>query len=143
MLKKLKPEDIESLVVHCSATPSDMEIGVEDIDRWHRERGWRKVGYHYVITRSGVIQFGRCHNEVGAHARGHNTSSVGICLVGGVDSDQQPEENYTPEQYEALDVLLEVLVLAYPNATVLGHCDLPGVTKECPCFDVRGWYGQA
>ena len=139
-LKKLKAENIRHLVVHCAATPPSSDIGVEAIDRWHRERGWRKVGYHYVITRDGLVQFGRCADEMGAHVKGRNDTSIGICLVGGVDEEGEPEDNYTPNQQVSLRALLEALQYAYPEAEVVGHRDFPEVDKACPCFDVQEWY---
>lgn len=109
------------------------------------------IGYHAVIRRSGEIEFGRHFDEPGAHVQGHNFRSVGVCMVGGVDANGEPENNFTNEQFESLRALLDMLQLAYPNATVLGHRDLSPdldgdglVTeaewlKDCPCFSVRDW----
>lgn len=141
MIKTLKPEDVEFIAVHCSATNPKMDIGVKEIDRWHRDRGFLKIGYHFVIRRNGAVEMGRTLNQVGAHIEGFNSSSIGVCLVGGVDATKQmkPENNYTPAQFKALRVLLKDLALKFPNALVQGHCDFPQVAKSCPCFSVRDW----
>lgn len=127
------------IVVHCAATPPDMDIGVKEIDRWHRARGWLKCGYHYVITRDGTLQHGRKADEPGAHVRGYNDRSVGICLVGGTTSTGQPRFNFTPEQMQALTNLIESLRGVYPEAKIVGHHDLDS-GKECPCFNVQEWF---
>lgn len=138
----LDPAAVKHLVVHCSATKPTMDWGVHDIDRAHRLRGFLKVGYHYVIRRNGAIEKGRADNERGAHAEGHNSSSLGICLVGGLDASGRSADNFTDRQKEALYGLLGVLTQTFPQAEVLGHRDLPGVKKACPCFDVRGWWAN-
>lgn len=138
---------IDYLAVHCSATPADRDIDVNDIRRWHRERGWRDIGYHYVITRDGEVQKGRPDDMVGAHEPKINRSSIAVCLVGGsppIGSAEYRrgagEDNFTPAQRAALADLLERLHTAHPNATVLGHRDVPGVRKACPSFDVKQWW---
>ena len=137
--KKLKTVDF--LVVHCAATPETMDIGVEEIRQWHRQRGWLDVGYHKIIRRDGTIEDGRALDVPGAHARGFNNRSLGICLIGGVESDKKtPEANYTHDQWNALESLLHDLQGMYPDAEILGHRDLPHVNKACPSFDVKEWW---
>lgn len=147
----MEPHEIRYLVVHCSATRSHQTIDITDIDRWHRERGWNGCGYHYVITRDGRIQGGRSLNQIGAHTKGHNRLSWGICMVGGLGADGKGENNFTPAQLSALRALLSSLHAIAPQAEILGHRDLsPDVNgdgvidqwewvKECPSFDVRAW----
>ena len=142
----------DSIVIHCSATAPDSDIGVDEIDSWHKARGWSGVGYHAVIRRDGQVEFGRHFDEPGAHVQGQNFRSVGVCLVGGVNEEAEPEDNFTEEQMESLLQTVQFLRLAYPEATVLGHRDLSddldgdGVVeewewvKDCPCFDVRDWW---
>lgn len=132
--------DIDLIVVHCSATPSVMNIGVEQIDQWHKDRGWRGCGYHFVIRRDGTIEKGRDVKDMGSHARGFNTSSIGICYAGGVDDNGKPEDNRTEAQKASMKHLLDTLTMIFSDAEVVGHCDLPGVTKACPSFDVQKWY---
>lgn len=130
---------IKHLVVHCAATPATMDIGAADIRDWHKARGWSDIGYHVVIRRKGSIEYGRPFDTMGAHVKGHNKTSIGICLVGGVDKQGNAEDNFTDEQYKSLERVLSALHLLFPDASVLGHKDFAGVTKECPCFDIKGW----
>lgn len=136
----MKPQDVRYLVVHCSASPPSAKVDAKVIDRWHRERGFLRIGYHFVICRDGTVQEGRRTSEVGAHAEGFNSRSIGICLVGGVNRAGGAEDNFTPEQKEQLALLLKSLRMEFPNAEVLGHRDLPNVKKDCPSFDVRSWW---
>lgn len=135
---------INRIVVHCSATPPTMDIGANTIRGWHvLERGWSDIGYHYVITRDGKIQIGRPLARTGAHASGFNKGSIGICYVGGVDSNMQPEDNRTDDQKIAMYELIVRLTERFPSIDHIGgHCDLPNVKKACPSFDVNKWlYG--
>lgn len=130
----------EYIVIHCSATKPKMNIGAKEIDRWHREKGFKCIGYHYVIRRDGTVEIGRPIREIGAHAQGYNEKSIGICLVGGVDADGKPEDNFTLDQYAALAQLLDGELREYSKvARIVGHRDLPGVSKACPSFDVTKW----
>lgn len=145
---------IRYLVVHAAATPPDRDIGVKEIRAMHLQRGFRDIGYHYVIRRDGRVEKGRPDNVAGAHVSGFNSISLGVCLVGGVDAKGRPEENYTPAQYAALARLLRQLQASHPAARILGHRDLSPdkngdgkVTpnewlKACPCFDVRTWWAR-
>ncbi|MGO3983368.1 N-acetylmuramoyl-L-alanine amidase [Pseudomonas sp. SAS7] len=133
--------ETDYLVVHCSATRPSQDIGAADINRWHRAKGWRCIGYHFVIRRNGVVEKGRELDQIGAHVEGHNINSVGICMAGGVtEADiNVPENNFTPEQFASLKHLLGELKEKYPNATIQGHRDFPKVAKACPSFDVKPW----
>lgn len=128
-------EHIEKIVVHCADTPADMDIGVDEIDEWHRDRGWSGIGYHYVIRRDGELEYGRPEGVQGAHVRGHNRNSLGICLVGGKGGF-----NFTYSQVERLINLHATLHAKYPDAEWLGHRDLDS-GKACPQFDVRTLLG--
>ncbi len=131
------------LVLHCSATPPGMDVGVERIREWHVQgNGWSDIGYHFVIRRDGRVENGRNEASVGSHVAGHNHYSIGICLVGGVDvasAASAPQNNFTEAQWAALRTLLRTLLDKYPQATILGHRDFPGVSKACPSFDARAW----
>ena len=137
MLSKMRKETKE-IIVHCAATKPRMDIGASDIDRWHRERGWLKIGYHFVIKRDGTVETGRELEEVGAHAKGHNAISVGICMVGGLSEDNEPETNFTADQWSSLENLVDDLTEKYPDAKVIGHNDIS--SKACPTFNVGEWY---
>lgn len=132
---------IDTLILHCSATQPDMDIGVAQIDAWHKARGWNGIGYHFVIRRNGVVEHGRPVEEIGAHAVGFNKTSLGICLVGGVRRVRQrlvPDDNFTPAQWTALRALVIDLLARFPNARVIGHRDVQR-HKDCPSFDVGAW----
>lgn len=131
------------LVVHCSASPPNPLTDAKTIDRWHRLRGFLCIGYHYVIKTDGTVETGRDVNSVGAHVEGFNSNSLGICLVGGVDEQQKPVNNFTPAQFTALTPLLKRLTAKYPDAVVQGHRDFANVHKACPCFSVKSWWSTA
>jgi N-acetylmuramoyl-L-alanine amidase len=137
----MNPRKIDWIIIHCAATPPSRDIGVVEIRRWHTSppNNWSDVGYHHVIRRDGVSERGRSENVAGAHARGVNHNSIGICLVGGVDSNMKPEDNFTPHQWATLKSLVTELRDRYPGAKVIGHRDVPGVAKACPSFDVATW----
>ena len=127
---------IDLIVIHCSATRITQRYTVEDCRRDHRVRGFADIGYHYYITRDGVVHQGRPLYMVGAHATGYNTHSIGICYEGGLNARGRLADIRTPEQKETLFKLLERLEKDYPEAKIVGHRDLSGVRKDCPCFDV-------
>lgn len=127
------------IVVHAADTPPHMDIGRAEIDRWHKAQGWSMIGYHFVIRRDGTIEVGRNLTDVGAHAKGYNDRSVGICMVGGKSATTgKAENNFTQQQFAALEKLLGELWAKFPKAVLKGHCDLDS-GKACPCFDVKAW----
>ena len=128
---------INLIVIHCSDTYARMDIGVNEIRQWHLQRGFNDIGYHYVIRRDGAIEQGRPIEKPGAHAAGYNTNSIGICYAGGKGDNNQPEDNRTPEQKQAMYDLVASLKQQFPQAEITGHRDLPGVHKDCPCFSVK------
>ena len=128
--------EINKVIIHCAATKPSMDIGAEDIKRWHVQRGWRTIGYHFVIRLDGTVEAGRPVSEPGAHAYGHNSDSIGICLVGGCDEEMNPVADYTDDQWDALTLLVDQLVEQY-SAEVIGHNEVSN--KTCPNFDVREW----
>lgn len=130
---------IEGIVVHCSATPAGKPFRAADIDRWHREKGWAGIGYHFVLPLDGSIEPGRPVETVGAHVSGHNAQTIGICYVGGTDATGKAKDTLNPAQAKALRLLLDGLRARWPAASICGHRDFPGVAKACPSFDVRTW----
>lgn len=129
---------IDLVVIHCSATRCTRSYTVDDCRRDHRNRGFADIGYHYYITRDGVVHAGRPLYTEGAHAQGYNRYSIGICYEGGLDIRGRPADTRTPQQKDTLHRLLQCLKEDYPQARVVGHRDLPGVRKACPCFEVNG-----
>ncbi len=129
---------INKLVIHCADTPKGVYFDVDDIRKWHTvERGWSDVGYHYIILLDGIIQKGREDATPGAHVKGHNKSSIGICYIGGADG----EDTRTTAQKASLVHLISVLRRLYPDSMVMGHRDFKDVTKDCPCFNAQDEYG--
>ncbi len=129
---------INKIIIHCSATPEGKDFGAADIDRWHRQRGFKKIGYHYVIRLNGDIETGRPENEIGAHTAGQNSCSIGICYIGGLDTNGKAKDTRTPEQKTSLANLIKSLLKRYPTATLHGHREF--ARKACPCFDVGKEY---
>ncbi|MEH8092313.1 N-acetylmuramoyl-L-alanine amidase [Gallibacterium anatis] len=162
---------ILKIVIHCSATQNGKQLrnktetAAQVIDRWHQQRGFKRqawayrtfnphlqhVGYHYIIDTDGTVETGRKVGETGAHVKGHNQNSIGICLVGGITIDGKNYGRYTAKQWQALHRLLRELEAKYPQARICGHRDLsPDLNgdgtitpnewlKDCPCFDVWTW----
>ena len=117
----------------------NQDFPVEALEACHKARGFHSIGYHYYITKDGVVYPCRPESEEGAHARHYNAHSIGICYEGGLDEKGKPADTRTPAQKASLEDLLYSLVLDYPDAEILGHRDLPWVRKSCPCFDVKEW----
>lgn len=162
---------INKIVIHCSATRngkslrSSTQTAAQCIDGWHKGRGFKRspekykqfnphlqhIGYHFVIDSDGTVETGRQEGETGAHVKGHNANSLGICLVGGITASGKPHGEYTEAQWQALHKLLCKLEAKYPKARICGHRDLSpdlngdgSITpnewlKACPCFDVWSW----
>lgn len=126
---------ITLIVILCSAVRPGQRSSAEDIDKWHKDRGWKGIGYHYVIRRDGSIEKGRDITEVGAHCYLHNSHSIGICYEGGLDEKGKEADTRTPEQKLALRELVDKLHRQFPKALIVGHHDLDP-SKPCPCFEV-------
>lgn len=133
---------IEKIIIHCSATKSNKRYSFEQLERDHKARGFLCCGYHYYITRDGQLHFGRPEDAVGAHAKGFNARSIGVCYEGGLDEQGYPADTRTPAQKQTLLKLLRSLRTDYPDAEILGHCELPGTQKACPCFLASEEYGR-
>lgn len=139
---------INYIVVHCSATREDCSLTVEALKREHLRRGFVGIGYHYYIRRDGKVVSTRPIAQIGAHVRGYNKYSIGLCYEGGLAVDGSPKDTRTLEQRAALCLLVAKLLRRFPNARLCGHRDLSpdlngnGVVepvewvKMCPCFDV-------
>lgn len=130
---------INEIIVHCSATPEGKDFTVADITRWHKARGFRTIGYHYVVYRDGSIHTGRPLEQVGAHCLRHNAHSIGICYIGGCAADgKTPKDTRTEAQTTSLLALLRQLKDQFPNAAIHGHRDF--AAKACPSFDATREY---
>ena len=142
--------DIKKIIVHCSASK---DVSAATIKKWHTDpvdmqpvngkmtnvggRGWRDIGYHFVIRGSGNVEMGRTVAVQGAHVRGHNKDSIGICITGGKGGAM----NYTEAQFQSLRVLIHGLREQHKigKMAVFGHCDFTNA-KTCPNFNVNAWY---
>lgn len=150
----MKTSDIRYIVLHCSATRLDQPYSVEALQRDHRARGFRGAGYHFYVRRSGAIHPLRPLDQIGAHVLGHNRHSWGVCYEGGLSAEGHPQDTRTPEQREALRLLLSQLLALAPQAHILGHRDLSPDRdgdgkvspqewlKSCPCFDAQSEYAS-
>lgn len=138
---------IEELIIHCSATRpnwlsyEDARGKLDEIRRWHVEdNGWSDIGYHFIIDRTGEVVTARPVDRPGAHVRGHNDASIGICLIGGHGSNKSDkfEDNFTSQQDSALRRLIQNLKVEHPEIKkITGHNEY--ANKACPGFDVRTW----
>jgi len=130
---------INEIIVHCTATPAGKDYTVDDIRRWHLQRGFSDIGYHYVVYRDGTVHAGRSIDIAGAHCEGHNTHSIGVCYVGGVQRNgKTASDTRTTAQKQALVSLLQELRTLYPTATIHGHRDY--AAKACPSFNATKEY---
>ena len=129
------------IVVHCTWSKPELDIGAAEIDRWHKRRGWLKIGYHFVIRRDGTIEQGRKLENRGAHVKGLNDSSIGICLVGGMGEHGGDEDNFTQHQRDALADTLVFLKRVYPKAEIRSHRSFDS-NKTCPVMDLQALLGR-
>lgn len=136
---------VDTIFVHCAATRPDWMEGqpltakVAEIKKWHLKNGWKDIGYHWIIDRDGAVARGRVENVVGSHVAGHNTGSIGICLIGGHGSNENDpfDKNFTPEQNMALRDLIEEIKARTPIKYIKGHNEV--AAKACPGFNVGRW----
>lgn len=129
---------IKELIVHCTATPEGREYSVAAIRNWHLNRGFKDIGYHFVIHLDGTIEAGRPLSDPGAHCKGHNSNSIGVCYVGGVGADNRPKDTRTPAQKEALKLFVAMVRALWPGIEIHGHREY--AKKACPCFDAPKEY---
>ena len=152
----MKKQNIDAIVIHCTASKAGQDLRAADIDKQHQERGFAMIGYNYVVDLDGTVEDGRPLSRDGAHCntaglsgKSYNKHSIGIVYVGGLDENGNPADTRTPEQKQALADLVYRLINEYPIVEVIGHRDAsPDKNgngkiernewiKQCPCFDVR------
>ena len=136
-MKKSK-RNIDKIIIHCTATPEGRYVSASEVRKWHLDRGWSDIGYHYLIRLDGTVEKGRDEKRVGAHVKGHNKNSIGIAYVGGLDDKLNPKDTRTVAQMVALDQLILNLLDKYPNSSLHGHNEFS--SKACPSFDVQVEY---
>lgn len=132
---------ITEIIIHSTATPKGMNATAKDIDKWHKQRGFDCIGYHFVILRNGEIQAGRHVEQVGAHCKGHNSNSIGIAYVGGLNEHKQSADTRTELQKNALISLIKLLKKQIPTITkISGHKQYSNTA--CPSFDAGKEYSN-
>ena len=127
----LTEKEISLLVVHCSDTANNEKLSAIDIHKMHLGFGWDGIGYHKIINRSGKIENGRPEYWEGAHVKGINNVSLGVCLIG--------RNFFTNNQFLSLEKVLKTWKETYIDAEILGHRDSTKTKKTCPNFDVKKW----
>lgn len=140
-MKELKLSNVKYLVIHCSATKANHPYSVESLVATGKEK-FGQCSYHYYITRKGFVYKLLPLSAQGVHVSGYNSCSVGICYEGGYDENGHSTDTRTEYQKAAMLDLLKDLKTIFPAACIIGHCELPGVTKSCPCFNVKAEYSQ-
>ena len=138
---------IDEIIVHCTASPEGRDLTVEQIRKQHKSQGWSDIGYHILVTLDGQAHLGRDMDISGAHAEGHNSHSIGVCYVGGVENrpgvaykDLKAKDTRTEAQKATLLALLMDLRKLYPNARIIGHRDVDTHGKDCPSFEAKEEY---
>lgn len=135
------PRRIQYIVVHCSATRANVPFTEAQLLQCHLQRGFKGIGYHFYVTKDGVLHHTRPMSEIGAHALGFNLHSLAICYEGGLDESGKPSDTRTSSQRETLRNALEWLKQLYPEAKIAGHYQLSAnIHKACPCFDTQTEY---
>ena len=133
-------KNIKLLVVHCSDTKDSNNLSALDIHEMHLKFGWDGIGYHKIINRSGKVENGRPEYWIGAHVKGKNRSSIGVCYIGGMDRNMKNWiDTRTEAQKKSLIELIKDLQKKYPGSIVYGHRDFTS-KKPCPSFDAKNEY---
>ena len=133
--------NINKIILHCSATREGQDISTETIRGWHvNERGWSDIGYHFVVLLDGTVDKARPVKRQGAHVRGKNKGSIGICYIGGCDADMNPKDTRNEAQKKSLEEIITYLMESYDDATLHGHNEFS--SKACPSFNVQEIYKE-
>jgi N-acetylmuramoyl-L-alanine amidase len=131
-----KIEEIDEIILHNSATREGQDISAETIDRWHKKRGFKKIGYHLVIRLDGTREYGRLLTETGAHTKGRNRTTIGVCYIGGVDSNLKPKDTMTEAQEQTFrEYVKEMREMCNKHLALSGHKKY--ANKACPSFNVE------
>jgi N-acetylmuramoyl-L-alanine amidase len=131
---------LKRIILHCTATPEGKHFDVATIRRWHvKDRGWKDIGYHYVIYIDGSVHEGRPVEQVGAHTSGHNSDSIGVVYVGGVDKNGKAKDTLNEAQEVAMVNLIKALREEHGEMSLHGHNEF--AAKACPSFKVKDKFG--
>lgn len=141
---------VTAITLHYSATPIEKNFTAAAIDKMHKKRGFKGIGYHYYIRKDGTVETGRDMSkagkwEQGAHCKGSNHNSIGICCEGGVKAADPNVglDTRTPEQTKALIKLIRELLVRFPDAKIIGHRDMPKAATQCPGYNATEWWASA
>ena len=130
---------VKEVIIHCSATRESQQVSVDTIRDWHLAKGWNDIGYHFYIDLDGTIHKGRDIDKIGAHCKGRNRNSIGVCYCGGVEADgKTPKDTRTQEQKESLLHVLKTIKAMYPESMIYSHNEF--ANKACPSFDATEEY---
>lgn len=138
--------NITEVIIHCTATDTNWRAGdrtsskVAEVKKWHTDKGWSDIGYHYLIDQDGTLAKGRPVTKTGAHVRGHNAGTIGVSLFGGRTSAETDDflDNFTPQQEAALKAFIADMRATYgANIKISGHNQY--AAKACPGFNVPKW----
>jgi N-acetylmuramoyl-L-alanine amidase len=131
---------LKRIILHCTATPEGKHFDVATIRRWHvKDRGWKDIGYHYVIYIDGSVHEGRPVEQTGAHTSGHNADSIGVVYVGGCDSKMKAKDTLNEAQETAMVNLIRALREQHGEMSLHGHNEF--AAKACPSFKVKDKFG--
>lgn len=131
---------LKKIILHCTATPEGKHFDVATIRRWHvKDRGWKDIGYHYVIYIDGSVHEGRPVAQAGAHTSGHNADSIGITYVGGCDAKMKAKDTLNEAQEAAMVSLIKALRDEHGKMSLHGHNEF--AAKACPSFKVKDKFG--
>lgn len=133
---------MKEIILHCSATKENADFSAADIKKWHLQRGFKNIGYHYVIRLDGTVEAGRKEDEMGAHCLGHNKDSLGICYIGGLDSNGTPKDTRTNEQKKSLVKLVLKLMKKYNISIENVRCHYEFANKACPSFKIENFRNE-
>lgn len=134
-------QPIKFLTIHCAATPEGRDVSAKQVEAWDIAKFGQK-SYHWIITLDGAMHRSMGDDERGAHVAKRNTGNIGVCYVGGCDSQMHPKDTRTEIQKKSLLTLVRTYRARYPGITILGHRDWAGVAKACPSFDVAKWLAE-
>lgn len=135
---------INEIIIHCTGTVPSAKTTVASVRNYHMQHNkWKDIGYHFLITTDGVIHNGRPIEQDGAHCKGHNATTIGVCYVGGLDPvTKEPCDTRNKDQRDALQLLVKYLKAAYPGIKKVSGHYMYNKSKPCPCFDVAKEFGE-
>lgn len=127
--------NIDTLFLHCTATPQTTTI-TSIQDHWKR-LGWKNPGYHIIVKPNGEWSVLLNFNGVSNGVKGHNSTSINISYIGGIDRNGNPMNNMTPQQIEVFKTIIIELRSKIKSLKIRGHNEVS--KKACPSFNTNYW----